>query len=317
MAPIISIIVPVYNVEKYLSKCISSILKQTFSDFELILINDGSTDNSLMICKDFALLDKRIILINKNNNGVSSARNVGLDTATGKYLTFIDGDDFVDINYLEKMYSLLKDDPSADYVICNFKRVDTNGCQVGKPLPVYTTKHIDIIDSIECYKYTSGLVWGALYKKEALMIDNKFIRFDTNIHNGEDNLYTFLIFVNSKRFIRTTDVLYYYLVRSDSAFHKSFSEKNISFLDAQALMLKNSISFPVIKNYLCNYYISNCIRYMEYAVENNLKSKDINKIRLHLLKNSFKYIKGHHNIKLIIYYLKLIINPKKIFKCKV
>lgn len=310
MTPTISIIVPVYNVEDYISKCISSILKQTFSDFELIIVNDGSTDNSLLICEEFAVSDKRIILINKNNNGVSSARNAGLDIVKGKYITFIDGDDFVEPNYLEKMYYLLKNAPSSDYVICNFKRVDPFGIQVGEPLPVYATKHIDIIDSIECYKYTSGLVWGALYKKEALMINNKMLKFAANIHNGEDNLYTFLIFVNSNRFIRTTDVLYNYLVRSDSAFHKSFSEKNISFLDAQSIMIKNSKRFPVIKKYLYDYYISNCIQYMERAIESNLLSRDINKIRVHLIKNFFKYFFQHRNFKQIAYYIKLIIAPK-------
>ena len=91
--PVLSIIVPVYNVEKYLARCIDSILAQTFTDFELILVDDGSTDNSGEICDEYAGKDPRIIVIHKENGGVSSARNHGLDIARGEYITFVDSDD--------------------------------------------------------------------------------------------------------------------------------------------------------------------------------------------------------------------------------
>lgn len=107
--PKISIIVPVYKAEPYLKKCIDSILNQTFKDFELILINDGSTDNSGKICDEYALKDKRIKVIHKENGGLSSARNVGLDIAQGKYLGFVDSDDWIDSDMYEILYKLIKE----------------------------------------------------------------------------------------------------------------------------------------------------------------------------------------------------------------
>lgn len=115
--PKISIIVPIYNVEKYIEKCIQSILNQTFSDFELILVNDGSTDSCGEICDKYKKLDDRIIVIHKVNGGLSSARNAGIDIARGEYIGFIDSDDYIH----EKMYEILYNNAityNSDIVIC-------------------------------------------------------------------------------------------------------------------------------------------------------------------------------------------------------
>ncbi len=109
----ISVIVPVYNVEKYLDKCLKSILLQDFSDFELILVDDGSTDNSGKICDDFALKDSRIKVVHKENAGPSVARNVGTSVSKGEYITFIDSDDYVDRDYLSILYKSLIMDESG------------------------------------------------------------------------------------------------------------------------------------------------------------------------------------------------------------
>ena len=114
---LISIIVPVYKAEKYLSECIDSIISQTYENFELILIDDGSPDNSGKICDEYAEKDKRIKVIHKENAGVSSARNIGLDNASGEYIAFIDSDDFVDKQYLEKLHCNLKHN-DADISLC-------------------------------------------------------------------------------------------------------------------------------------------------------------------------------------------------------
>ena len=99
--PRLSIIVPIYNVEKYLSRCIESILNQTFKDFELILVNDGSTDNCKEICEKYKRMDSRIIVANKKNGGLSSARNLGIDISKGDYIGFVDSDDFIDVHMYE------------------------------------------------------------------------------------------------------------------------------------------------------------------------------------------------------------------------
>ena len=104
----VSVIVPVYNVENYLEECVNSILNQTYENLEIILVDDGSTDNCPQICDDWAKKDKRIKVIHKANGGVSSARNVGLDNATGEYIGFVDSDDYIDITMYEKMLKLLK-----------------------------------------------------------------------------------------------------------------------------------------------------------------------------------------------------------------
>ena len=104
---LVSIIVPVYNVEKYLSKCIEILINQTYTNIEILLINDGSTDNSKKICEQFKEKDSRIKLINKENGGLSDARNKGLQEAIGKYIAFVDSDDYVEKNYIETLYSLI------------------------------------------------------------------------------------------------------------------------------------------------------------------------------------------------------------------
>ncbi|MBF0787147.1 MULTISPECIES: SP_1767 family glycosyltransferase [unclassified Streptococcus] len=115
----ISIIVPVYNVERYLKRCLDSLVKQTYVDFELLLINDGSTDNSALICEEYARTDSRIRVIHQENAGPSAARNRGLELARGRYITFVDSDDFVEVDYLENLHTALEKN-EADISICNF-----------------------------------------------------------------------------------------------------------------------------------------------------------------------------------------------------
>lgn len=121
IAPIISVIVPVYNVEIYLNRCIDSIIKQTLTNIEIILVDDGSTDNSGKICDEFLQKDSRISVIHKKNGGLSSARNAGLNIAKGKYIGFVDSDDWIDKYYYEKLYNIAKKSKS-DIVSCKFNK---------------------------------------------------------------------------------------------------------------------------------------------------------------------------------------------------
>ena len=122
----ITIVVPIYNAEKYLERCIKSILDQTYENLEIILVNDGSTDKSLEICEKFKAEDNRIIIINKENGGVSSARNKGIDAATGKFIIFIDADDYIE----KEMFEVLEEDlfkNNVDISMCGFRTVYVNG----------------------------------------------------------------------------------------------------------------------------------------------------------------------------------------------
>ena len=117
----VSVIVPIYNVEEYINKCIDSILNQTFREFELILVDDGSTDNSGNICDTYKSIDNRVRVIHKDNGGLSDARNFGIEAATGEFLYFIDGDDFIHEDTLESMYnSIMK--TNSDISVCNMIR---------------------------------------------------------------------------------------------------------------------------------------------------------------------------------------------------
>ena len=124
--PAVSIIVPVYNTERFLNRCIDSVLAQTYSDWELLLVDDGSTDSSGSICDEYATQDSRIRVFHKENGGVSSARNLGLDYARGEWITFVDSDDYIAPDMIEKLYETQKRN-NADITVCGYRWVDKEG----------------------------------------------------------------------------------------------------------------------------------------------------------------------------------------------
>lgn len=188
----ISIIMPVYNVEEFVGKAIESVLDQTLREFEFLIIDDGSTDNSGVICDEYALKDKRIKVIHKENGGAPTARNVAIDISKGKYLYFIDSDDWIEKDYLEKMYNLMvKND--ADLVVTGFLMEYS---QNGKT-KTYSTKSSDVIYATQeefrknAYKYFDnslfGLPWNKLFRRDVVLKEN--IRFpDTKWDDTHFNL---------------------------------------------------------------------------------------------------------------------------------
>lgn len=169
----ISVIVPVYNSKKYISRCIDSILKQTYTDFELILINDGSSDNSLCILNEYKKKDKRIKVINQKNMGVANTRNKGVELSSGEYITFIDNDDYLEVDYLEK-FMLESDD--FDIIVGGYKRVNDDKV-------LYEKK----ISKTNWSKYENVAPWAKLIKRQFL-IDNNIKFFSHSI--GEDIIFS-------------------------------------------------------------------------------------------------------------------------------
>lgn len=221
MKPVISIIVPVYNVEKYLPRCIDSILRQTIPDFELILVDDGSPDGSGVICDQYACRDRRIAALHKLNGGVSSARNAGLRKASGKYICFIDSDDTVDSNYLETMLlPAVKYD--ADLVICGLKTFSSGrqndidcGCTEG------CFKHADIknvfLHLLNC-GYLNYAV-SKLYRTE--LIKKHQVYFDELIDIAEDTTFVLEVLKNIAAICVLNAKPYnYYLYGSTTLTHK-------------------------------------------------------------------------------------------------
>ena len=218
---LISIIIPVYNVENYLSKCIDSAINQKYSNLEIILINDGSTDKSGEICDEFAKKDARIKVVHKENSGVSSTRNKGLELAKGKYITFIDADDYVDENFVSSLYEVMIRD-NTDLSICN---VNPNHDFDGLDSIIDKKKALNAI--LDKNKF-HGYVVNKLYKKE--LIGN--IQFQENIHICEDLLFNCEYIAKCEKCSILDKKLYHYVKREDSAINNAFNMKKTTVIQA-------------------------------------------------------------------------------------
>ena len=239
MDPIISIIVPIYNVGKYLPRCIESILNQTFNNFELILVNDGSTDNSGVVCDDYAKKDTRIKIVHKSNGGVSSARNAGLYVAKGEYIGFVDPDDYIDKNMYEKLYRLCIDN-NSDIAICRFNR-EINGKIQNKE----STEEIIELNNMEAM---NELFKGNLYrfslcnKLFSKKCFNDVLFPEERIH--EDLSTTYKLFANSKKAVYINYCGYIYVRRENSILTSTYNEKRL-----QAFIAWDEIIEFIDKNY--------------------------------------------------------------------
>ena len=222
--PLISIIVPVYNVENYLKRCIESILNQTFWDFELILVNDGSTDKSGNICDEYSMIDNRVKIIHKENGGLSSARNTGIKLAKGKYIGFVDSDDYINNMMYEILYKFIEMN-DADIAICNYKKVsddsilnkEVNWSKIG----VEKFSNIEALEQIyEMNGPQFVTAWNKLYKKE-LFINCKYPEGKIN----EDEFIAHKLLYNSDLIIYVNEKLYYYYLRENSIMNSKFTIK--------------------------------------------------------------------------------------------
>ena len=210
---LISVIVPVYKVEKYLYKCVDSILAQTYTNLEIILVDDGSPDNCGKICDEYAVKDSRIIVIHQPNGGLSAARNAGLDIATGDFIGFVDSDDYIAPDMYEKLYNALKEN-DADLSICNFVYVDSNGNDLNlyPPYSAKLYKGREIMHLFSERNYVCFVtVWNRLYRKQ--LFDN--LRFEIGKTN-EDEFIAHKIFYRCNTIVFTENTFYYYLKREDS-----------------------------------------------------------------------------------------------------
>ncbi|MET7030254.1 glycosyltransferase family 2 protein [Sediminicola luteus] len=218
----ISVIVPIFRIEKYLPKCIDSLLNQSFLDFELILVDDGSPDNCPKICDDYAKLDDRIKVVHKKNGGLVSARKEGLKNAQGKYISFVDGDDWVDEFYLDILFKLAEAN-DADLVVTGRFREFNGKIETVKPqmAGIYNEKELKslilpnaIYNGEFCAHGISTYVWNKLFKRELLCK----ILFDVpdEIVMGEDAAITYAYLSISKSLVISRIPLYYYRQRHDS-----------------------------------------------------------------------------------------------------
>lgn len=204
--PLVSVIVPVYNAEKYLNRCVDSILSQTMTDFELILVDDGSKDNSGRICDEYAEKDARVRVFHKPNGGVSSARNLGLDNATGNWITYVDADDRCSCKYLEHL--LAKTDEGTDLILSYAVVCDS----LGENAEIYPEYRVDasnferlFVDS-DMHWHTSP--WAKLYRASIIYENN--LRFNEMMHIGEDADFLFSFMLITDRIYVSSGTDYYY-----------------------------------------------------------------------------------------------------------
>ena len=224
---LISIVVPIYNVEKYLNRCIDSIINQTYKNIEIILVDDGSIDNSKMICDEYSNLDNRIVVIHKENGGLSSARNTGIDIAKGKYITFIDSDDFIELDYIEYLYSLIL---KYDTYISVCKHNVFYNDDYKKPLINnidYKISKEELLKDILYGKNYSVSACGKLYLKDLF----KDIRYPIG-KLFEDNDTTYKLIDKVSYIAIGFESKYNYMLRNDSITRKEFSNKHLYLIEA-------------------------------------------------------------------------------------
>lgn len=218
-APEISVIVPVYNARQYLAKCIDSILSQTFTDFELLLIDDGSPDRCGEICDEYARKDRRIRVFHQENKGVSAARNVGMEAMTGRYLAFIDADDWAYPDYLRYLYEALPMNGGSGLIVQGFRCFDARGADMQvKSLPNRLYEEKDFGRAIcECNLAEWGYSASKLYKVD--VIRNNHLRFDTRIHCLEDLLFMYRYLFHCDYLLLGDRQEYAYIRHLDSISH--------------------------------------------------------------------------------------------------
>ena len=226
--PLISVVVPIYNVEQYLERCINSILHQTYQNLEIILVDDGSPDNSGAICDSYSSLDQRIKVIHKRNGGLSDARNVGLDMAGGEFIAFVDSDDALMPEMIEKLYQRIDKDRS-DMAFCGYRQVNQNGDILSEVvLPDNVLTGFDALKvSYENQGVLYTIAWNKLYKIHLF----RDIRFPVGKYH-EDEFTTYKIIDQCDKISIVRDTLYIYYQRDLSIMQENYSVKRLDGIEA-------------------------------------------------------------------------------------
>lgn len=277
MHSLITIIIPVYNLEYYIARCLDSVLAQTYSNLQVIVVNDGSKDNSLKIIKQYEERDSRIILIDKANEGVSAARNMGVDIAMGEYIMFIDGDDWIDTNMVETLY-LLAVENNTDFVGGGFVFEELkSGRKRFSPIGFHpqVIEGKNILRNYLTGHYLWGSVWGGMYRRTFLNEYN--LRFDKGIRYGEDVFFNLQVMSKANKVLVCENHFYHVLVRPSSVTRQTVHEldkekKNpdvVKYLKMQNLWDEYKEDYKVwfvrFSNYTL-YHLALKVNYADYSI---------------------------------------------------
>lgn len=237
--PLISIIIPIYNVEKYLVRCLESVINQTYKKLEILLIDDGSTDTSGQIADEYVKKDSRFQVFHLSNQGVSHARNVGLEHFHGEYITFIDADDFILESYIQRLYDAI--------VKCNVKHsiclpCDTKSEIVDRTLEIPKIITINIKQEFDYSKsYAYGTVWGSLYHKS--LVENVF--FSGEFYVGEDEVFFAEVLLKNDTIAFIDEKLYIHMIYEQSASYGVYDEKKKTNIFAWDCVQKQFLDYPI------------------------------------------------------------------------
>ena len=311
MEKIVSVIVPVYNVSEYLPTCLDSLINQTYKDIRIILIDDGSTDDSGRICDEYAERDTRITVIHQINAGAANAKNAGLDAAKGDYIAFVDSDDWVESCWIEKMvhYSLSH---NADVVECSFSMEYVNRSSHGNSADTFLETRFETEDYLRGYPYlwTNALFWNKIFKSDLLL----GVRFHTERRCIDDEFFTYKAVTGANSVYRITDELYRYRQRRSSVMQKKSTLYQRTIDDIDILAERHQ--------WMKKYYPSIAGDYLRHDVDTLLyfaESLPYNEQAISLFRKTAKYyfreiLRGCPE-KLTFYYaIRTLMFPKKKFK---
>lgn len=290
----ITIIIPAYNIECYLNKCIESIVKQTYKDIEIIIVNDGSTDNTSKMCDIWKNKDNRIKYIYKNNGGLSSARNSGLNIATGKYIVFIDSDDFIENNMIEVLYNNIKNN-DADISICNryyyYEKDNQSRLRFEHVNKIINMDKKEALINLMNFSYFDMSAWCKMYKKE-LFND---IRFPEGKY-CEDYYIMYKLFDKTNKIVYDSRPLYYYLQREGSITKKK--ELLLDYVYASEEQMEYiSKKYPELEIYCKSAYaLSYLTIYNKVIINGGVVSKKIIKEFKEKIKSNKKYVYNNKKI---------------------
>lgn len=230
MNPLISVIVPIYNVEKYLARCVDSIVNQTYKNLEIILVDDGSPDSCPRMCDDYAKKDSRIKVVHKKNGGLSDARNAGMAVATGEYISFIDSDDYVSDDFFECLLAVMNKE-NSDIAECSVVKFyeDNHFDEFNDHLSVKTYDTQDAMSALIAENPFHQHVWNKLYKTELV----KNIPYAVGKLN-EDEFWTYQVFGRANKVARLNKTMYYYFQRNSSIMGVGYNIRRLDALEGKA-----------------------------------------------------------------------------------
>lgn len=293
MKPLISVIVPIYDVEQYICRCVDSIIAQTYKHLEIILVEDGSTDNCPQICDEYAEKDSRIRVIHKKNGGLSDARNAGMDVAIGEYISFIDSDDYVSNDFIETLYNAAISE-NSDIVECSVVKFyeDEHFDEYKDDLKIASFNTEESLSKLIAENPFKQHVWNKLYKADLV----SGVPYAVGKLN-EDEFWTYQIFGRAKRVTRVNKTMYYYFQRQSSIMGNTYNLRRLDALEGKADRQKYiEKNFPRLAAQAKVDMFESCIfAYQSVLKYMHGKDKKIAKKVIYSYKESFELSKAEIN----------------------